>query len=755
MSFLLRKRDNYEKYILDKYSFPSDKLDINSINDKKKFICHSYITNINNFEYIFQNKKFCHSRREASDKTSIFFSSLVNNDNINVGFINYLLNDCQISLETTEFILEYRNAMRCKCCKQFYCLSENFPEEEKITPLMYAVLKENYRATQFLIRKGANVNFQTKRYRMTPLLLACRLENSSIVELLVKSGADVTHCDVVNKTCIMHFLSSCTCIYYQKIYSKDECCYLFYSHSKLGRYCLAFKKIVKIVRNKITDEKMKDLLNKPELVRNYTPYHVAMKIDVSDIRYLISKYGGSRTLKNLMVYNDNKLSTVLNYFDKSNNINHDYDDNNKKLSLLHYCLTSLGFRDYYYKFYYNNNSNKKNKVPYFKICNNKYYSKKEISNACMIIYFEHFKNYDSYDWFKVRQDGFYSYESKLSSEEINNIEHNFKKYISIYDANIKKFNNFVSNGNNLYANKDYLEFCLSELGCNNKIIEVIFSKNCKINQSKLNAEEKIMETALTILLRSDSNIILGGELWQIIFDELHSHYRLNDDSHITCKQLMDIMINCLEKKMAVYNRHYQNNNNNNNNRKLFVHFLKNHRDRFLFSIFDTVYISIEKRKKNQEKNDNYHQFKKLLLLIDRYNKGDGNFNIFYEAMRYIKYKTLDAKEKEQYLLPKFIKLLEIIKSFNEFEMYPSKITDTTNDSSVIFYEFNHNIITLNTPFSVALMINLRVSNKNYKLINFFIDNDCNMDLKNDVCSKYLIYDIYYNDLKCFIPVIYE
>ena len=399
----MSKKNIYKKYILKKYSFPSN-LDINNLEDIKKFICHSTEENYNNFEYTSLNDKSGNFGTH-SDKTSIFFSSLLLN---NKGFINFLLNECEISLETTEFIQNYRNAMYCQYCAQFYCLSENFPADEKITPLMYAVLKENYNATYQLIRRGANVNFQTKRYRMTPLLLACRLENSSIVKLLVKFGADVTHCDVVNKTCIMHFLNSATCLYRSRIYNKNDCCHLIWEKSKMGLYSSKFIKILKIIQLKINDEmKMKELINQPEIIRNYTPYHIAMKVNNHDITDAILKYGGSRTINNLIVYNDNKLKTVLNFFDLMEFDNtrleiypEDVDDNNKKLGFLHYCLTSLRFLDYHFFFYYDDNDDKNSHLPHFKICNNEYYSSQTISNACIIIYFEHLKHYDIYNLVK-------------------------------------------------------------------------------------------------------------------------------------------------------------------------------------------------------------------------------------------------------------------------------------------------------------------------------------------------------------------
>ena len=132
------------------------------VDNKKKFV---YITNDNH-------------------NASIFFNACANND---ANLIHYCLENCSANLSMTEFIDDYKSIFKCKKekCHQYNCLSENFPCEEKITPLMYAILKENFYAVKYLLTLDKNiVNYQTKCLRMTPLLLACRIRNFDIIKLL-------------------------------------------------------------------------------------------------------------------------------------------------------------------------------------------------------------------------------------------------------------------------------------------------------------------------------------------------------------------------------------------------------------------------------------------------------------------------------------------------------------------------------------------------------------------------------------------
>ena len=151
------------------------------------------------------------------------------------------------------------------------------------------------------------------------------------------------------------------------------------------------------------------------------------------------------------------------------------------------------------------------------------------------------------------------------------------------------------------------------------------------------------------------------------------------------------------------------------------------------------------------------------LTIEQYNKHNDSFNIFYEAMRYIKKKIYieeegeKGKEKESsIILPKLILLLNVIKNFNKFDMF-HKITVNTNNVNVI--KFRNNIL-ITTPFALALLCvtncvrkHCKHFNMEYKyaeLIKFFIDNDDNFQLRNDkTCIEYFIRN--FSFLTRFIP----
>ena len=81
---------------------------------------------------------------------------------------------------------------------------------------MFAILNDDFSATKNLLQLGADVNFKTKCFKISPLLLACKIGNLQIIKTLLKYKADYNHCDVLNRTCLMHILNRfCYYQYYE------------------------------------------------------------------------------------------------------------------------------------------------------------------------------------------------------------------------------------------------------------------------------------------------------------------------------------------------------------------------------------------------------------------------------------------------------------------------------------------------------------------------------------------------------------
>lgn len=74
--------------------------------------------------------------------------------------------------------------------------------EEKTTPLMYSVMKNQVDVCELLIKNGANVNAKDA-YKNTALMEACDKGLSEICEILIKNGADLNAKDEEGKTSLL------------------------------------------------------------------------------------------------------------------------------------------------------------------------------------------------------------------------------------------------------------------------------------------------------------------------------------------------------------------------------------------------------------------------------------------------------------------------------------------------------------------------------------------------------------------------
>src|SRR6185369_17246712 len=63
------------------------------------------------------------------------------------------------------------------------------PDATGMSPLHWAVARDDRQTVELLVRAGANVR-STTRYGVTPLAIACQNANAIIVTLLLRAGAD-------------------------------------------------------------------------------------------------------------------------------------------------------------------------------------------------------------------------------------------------------------------------------------------------------------------------------------------------------------------------------------------------------------------------------------------------------------------------------------------------------------------------------------------------------------------------------------
>ena len=756
---------NYAKYVLmkpfitckenfflnDRFPIPS-KFNVDIADDRKKIIYYS----VNNLEDD-NNKKHEEEmrieeeeeeeeecNRKQKTEVSIFFAACAKND---VGLVNYCINDCKASLESTEYINEYKDIMNCSNgCDRYNCLFKTFPRREKITPLMYAILKGNYYAVKFLNGLGANVNFQTQCFRITPLLLACRMKNISIIKLLLKNGANLNHRDALNRTCLIHAVANVVCNYrYDDRFNDFNRVNM--NMMTFHKYKIFLNRLFCIVHTSRPSGGIANIMNEREHVRNYTILHLAMKFFDESVIDLLLKYGARPSLK---AYNNNDTKNTLllykkftennssnnNYSDDNNNNEDDDDFNNKdnigKQNFLCYCLCNVRFNclhsPAFVSFLINKNI----------AC--KYFSRKEVSDACLILYLEFLKSCSRY-----------------------NNDQEKRRLIAFVKSHIddKKHPLVVNKNYPHFMDDDYFNLCLDSLGYNNKIIYKLYMQRCVKNNDDSNYQN-IVNDSLTLL--NGGEIILGNELWTSIFKQL---FILNNESS-SCNYILDVLHDCTRNEFEKYLK-YQRNNNNNTNYKFFNHFNEDYKNNFMFTLFEAVCVNRNINNYNDDDDDDIKMFKKkikeLLLFIEKINKGiENDFSVFYEVMRYIKMKIYEEEHEgagwmlnTSKVLPKHMNLLNLIKSFNEFDMYRKISTDTA-------IKFRHLFLT--TPLTVALLCGTKCEreemckhnekNKYIKLIDFFMKDDFSGISSNNTngncenkCISYFVCNYYV--LKRYLP----
>ena len=475
------------EYENDNSSSSNDDDDDDDDDDKKKL---QYINKIKPFRWRnFVSSKNCKVKR---NNVSIFFNAIKNAD---LGLIKYCIEQCDAQLEKDEFVTEYKGILNCSSyddfsgyhgCHKFNCVSKNFPDKEKITPLMYAVLCGNYYSVKYLLSLGANVNFETACFRMTPLLLACRVQKMHIIKYLVNNGANIIHCDVLNRTCLMHAMSD-VCWYYDKYYSDFDRERYF---PPLSKYYLFLKTLFNLVNNRVMNKRK--FINTRERIRNYTVLHLAIKFcNKTLIETLLTQYGA---FLNLKVYKDNNLKSILKYQKVIETGNFDYnfndDDNDdvitKKINFLCYCITNVKF-NYMYPW---------TLLSYLITVNidNTFYSKVEVSEACLIMYLEFYKNNKN---------------NKYKTEESKFL----KKYIHLSENQSYLLRDSYPH----FMDNDYFIMCLRVLGCNNEIIYKLFSQRCQKYRDDLRMQNIIDDS---VFLLEKGGLSPSHKMWLKVFEEL-------------------------------------------------------------------------------------------------------------------------------------------------------------------------------------------------------------------------------------------
>ena len=78
----------------------------------------------------------------------------------------------------------------------------NIPGTDELTPLHWAVQRDDLGLVDLLLAAGANAK-ATTRYHITPLYLACTNGNAAVIERLLKAGADVNEVSHEGQTALM------------------------------------------------------------------------------------------------------------------------------------------------------------------------------------------------------------------------------------------------------------------------------------------------------------------------------------------------------------------------------------------------------------------------------------------------------------------------------------------------------------------------------------------------------------------------
>ena len=80
---------------------------------------------------------------------------------------------------------------------------------EIMTPLMIAIVNENYHMIQLLPTLGANINMiNTEGIKMTALMFAARYKHNQIVFLLRCPNLNINQQDLQGNTALMHYFAS-------------------------------------------------------------------------------------------------------------------------------------------------------------------------------------------------------------------------------------------------------------------------------------------------------------------------------------------------------------------------------------------------------------------------------------------------------------------------------------------------------------------------------------------------------------------
>jgi ankyrin repeat protein len=73
-------------------------------------------------------------------------------------------------------------------------------DSNEVTPLRAAVINGNKETIKYLLKKGADINYQTKKGGYTALMQACWSSTDDVIEFLLKNGADINIKSKFNRT---------------------------------------------------------------------------------------------------------------------------------------------------------------------------------------------------------------------------------------------------------------------------------------------------------------------------------------------------------------------------------------------------------------------------------------------------------------------------------------------------------------------------------------------------------------------------
>ena len=149
-----------------------------------------------------RNKREILLYRYAKDDLSLFFKAYTLNLNV---VINFGIEECDINLQKIKqsFIEIEKNLYECKRCNMIQCDIDKMIDEEKFSPLMFAIWinRYNIKIIKNLLTQ-VNIDNQTSYPSgITLLQLACSMNNLEIVKILLNNNAKVD-----NKTIIYTLL---------------------------------------------------------------------------------------------------------------------------------------------------------------------------------------------------------------------------------------------------------------------------------------------------------------------------------------------------------------------------------------------------------------------------------------------------------------------------------------------------------------------------------------------------------------------